>query len=61
MFKKIKPYFKEVKQEFKHVNWLTKKEAIKYTVMVIGFSVAMSVFLGFCDFAFMQILSQIII
>jgi len=61
MFQKIKSYFKEVKQEFKHVNWLTKKEAMKYTLMVIGFSVVMSAFLGFCDFAFMQILSQIII
>ena len=53
MFQKIKSYFKEVKQEFKHVNWLTKKEAMKYTLMVIGFSVVMSAFLGLCDFAFM--------
>ncbi len=61
MFAKIKQYFKEVKQEFKHVNWLTKKEAMKYTFMVIVFSVVMSAFLGLCDFAFMQLLSKIIL
>ncbi len=61
MFAKIKQYFKEVKTEFKHVNWLSKQEAIKYTLLVIGFSISMSIFLGFFDFVFSQALSQIIL
>jgi preprotein translocase SecE subunit len=61
MLAKIKQYFKEVKTEFKHVNWLSKEEAIKYTLLVIGFSVSISIFLGLFDFIFSQALSRFIL
>jgi len=61
MLSKIKQYFKEIKLEFKHVNWLTKKEAVKYTLIVIGLSLIMAIFLGFFDLIFTQLLSRFIL
>ncbi len=61
MLSKIKQYFKEVKTEFKHVNWLTRKEALKYTLLVIGLSLTLSIFLGLFDFVFSQSLSLFIL
>ncbi|MGB9847879.1 MAG: preprotein translocase subunit SecE [Minisyncoccia bacterium] len=61
MLAKFKNYIKEVKNEFKHVNWLTKNQAIKYTLIVIGLSLIMAMFLGLCDFLFTGILSRFIL
>ena len=33
---KIVNFLKEVKLEFRHVNWLTKTQVIQYTLIVIG-------------------------
>jgi preprotein translocase subunit SecE len=49
---KIITFLKEVHLEMKKVNWLTKKEAIRYTLIVIAVSVVVAVFLGTLDFIF---------
>lgn len=36
----------------KHVNWPTKNQAINYTLLVIGLSVATAILLAFADFVF---------
>jgi len=36
----------------KKVNWPTKKEALRYTLIVIGVSIAIAIFLGGVDFIF---------
>lgn len=59
--KKIINYFKEVKTETKKVNWPTKKEATKYTLIVIAVIVVVSVFLGFFDIIFTLILDKFIL
>jgi len=61
MLTKIKNFLKEVKSEFKHVNWLTKKETIQYTLIVIGLSLGIAIFLGFFDFIFNFLLTKFII
>lgn len=61
MFAKFKQYLKEVKAEFKHVNWLTKSQGVKYTLMVIGVSLVMSAFLGLWDLIFTGLLSHLIL
>lgn len=61
MFTKFKTYIKEVRNEFKHVNWLTKNQAIKYTLIVIGLSLIMAIFLGLWDFLFTGLLSRFIL
>ena len=43
---KIVTFFKEVKMEIKKINWPTKKETIRYTLIVIGISIAVAIYLG---------------
>lgn len=50
MLQRIKKFFAESRQELRHVNWPTRAEAIRLTLIVIGISAALSVFLGIFDF-----------
>lgn len=52
MFTKVKMFFAESRLEFKRINWPTFKETQKLTVLVIGFSLGIAVFLGVWDFVF---------
>jgi len=56
----ITTFFKEVKMEMKKVNWLTKRETIRYTLIVIGISVAVAIYLGSLDFIFTTILNRFV-
>jgi preprotein translocase subunit SecE len=60
MFKKLKQFLKEAKQEIKKVNWPTKKETVRYTMFVIGISLAIAVYLGLLDYVFTNVLKFII-
>lgn len=61
MIAKIKSYIIESKQEFKRVNWPTKQETSRMTMVVIGLSVATAIFLGALDFLFRWLLGKFII
>ena len=54
-------YLKVVRIEAKKVNWPTRQEALKYTLIVIGISVSVAIFLGTLDFIFTLILNKIIL
>jgi len=56
---KIITFFKEVRLEMKKVNWPTRKETIKYTLIIIGVSIAVAVFLGGLDFVFTAVLNKL--
>ena len=58
---KIITFLKEVKVELKKVNWPTKQETVKYTLIVIGVSFAVAIFLGGLDFIFTWLISKFII
>ena len=58
---KLVSFLKEVKLEMKKVNWPTKKETFKYTLIIVGLSVAVAVFLGTLDFVFSTILNKFIL
>ncbi len=45
-------YFKEVKSEMSKVTWPTRKETIHYTLIVIGISFVVALFLGGLDYFF---------
>jgi len=45
-------YFREVKSEMSKVTWPTKKETIHYTLVVIGISLVVALFLGGFDYLF---------
>ena len=61
MIQKIKTFFGEARQEFKRINWPTFGETRKLTLIVIGLSLAVAVFLGLLDFVFGSLLSKFII
>jgi len=60
IFKKLITYLKEVKIELKKVNWPTRKQATKYTLIVIGVSIATAIFLGGVDFLFTWLLGKLL-
>ncbi|MFA5031339.1 MAG: preprotein translocase subunit SecE [Patescibacteria group bacterium] len=51
---------KQSKDELKKVVWPTKKEVIRNTLMVIGISLFVAVFLGLLDIALSYGLKQIL-
>ncbi len=61
MFQRLKLYLQEVRREFKRVNWPTRAEAIRYTLVVIGLSLALAIFLGAFDFIFTYFLEKFLL
>ncbi|MBU2564619.1 preprotein translocase subunit SecE [Patescibacteria group bacterium] len=59
--KKIGTFLKETRVELKKVNWPTRKETVKYTLIVIGVSIAVAIFLGGLDFLFTVLISKFLI
>ncbi len=47
-------FLKEVKTELKKVQWPTKDEVIKLTLIVIVISIAVGVYIGAMDFIFVK-------
>jgi len=60
-WQKIKTFLKETHVEMKRVTWLSKKETLRLTLIVIAFSLAIASFLGFWDFIFSMILFRFFI
>jgi len=58
---RIKSFLKEVRLEMKKVNWPTKKETARYTLIVVGLSIVVAAFLGGLDFVFQYLLNKFII
>lgn len=50
MANKLFTYIKESRDELKKVVWPSRKETIKYTLIVIGISLVVAVFLGLADY-----------
>lgn len=51
---KITNYIQESIAEMKKVTWPTKKETYNYTILVIGISLGVAIFLGILDYIFTQ-------
>ncbi len=58
---RIKRFFEEARSELRHVNWPTRQEAIRLTLIVIGLSVVLAAFLGAFDLAFEKAIAQLLI
>ena len=58
---KVNTFLKEVRLEVKKVNWPTKQETLKYTLIVIIVCLLVSSFLGGLDFIFSKILEKFIL
>ena len=57
---KVVIFLKEVRLEIKKVNWPTKQQTVRYTIIVVGVSFAVAVFLGGLDFMFSTLLKEFI-
>jgi len=54
-------FLKEAKAELLKVNWPSKQQIINYTLIVIGISIAMAIFLGILDYFFSYLLKTFIL
>ncbi|MFZ5559731.1 MAG: preprotein translocase subunit SecE [Patescibacteria group bacterium] len=61
LLNRIINFLKETKVEMKKVNWLTRREIVKYTLIVIGLSFAVAIFLGGLDFLFTFLISKFLL
>jgi len=57
---KLTNLFKDVGAEIRKITWPTRRETIKYTLIVIGISVIVAMFLGGFDFIFVRLMERFI-
>ena len=53
-------YFKETRAEIRKVTWPTREEATNLTLIVLGVTVVMAMFLGAVDYVFATLIRLII-
>jgi len=58
---KIKSFFKEVYLEMRKVNWLSRREILKYTMIVLFVTIAAAAFLGGLDYVFTTLIKDFIL
>ena len=58
---KASEYLKDTASEMKHVSWPTQQQSINYTLLVIGISVFIAVFLYLCDEIFLKLLQMFVL
>ncbi len=57
---KFGDYLRDTAAEMKHVTWPTQAQALTYTLLVIGVSTFVALFLGGFDYLFTQLLNIVI-
>jgi len=53
-------FLKEVRSEMEKVSWPTRQQAVRLTLIVIGISVVVALFIGALDFTFTKAMEGII-
>ena len=61
MFARIGKFFSEARTEIRHVNWPTRQEATRLTLIVIGIAVGLAIFLGAFDYLFSFLIKNFIL
>jgi preprotein translocase subunit SecE len=54
-------FFREAKSELLRVNWPSRKEVIRYTLLVVGISLFVAVFLGTLDATFSWLVERFLL
>ncbi len=57
---KIANLFKDASSEIKKITWPTRKETIKFTLIVIGMAVLVALILGIFDLIFVKLMEEFI-
>jgi len=60
MLEKSKTFLREAKQELNRVNWPTRRETVRLTLIVVFMSLAIAAFLGFIDYLLTSAIKTII-
>ncbi len=60
MFKKLSDYIKNSIKELRKVDWPTKQETIRHTMVVIGVSIGVAIFLGIVDLVLTELVEKVI-
>ena len=60
IMQKIFEFLKEVKKEIKKINWPTREETTRYTLIVVGVSLGVAAFLGGFDYIFNILIKRFI-
>ncbi|OGN04013.1 MAG: preprotein translocase subunit SecE [Candidatus Yanofskybacteria bacterium RIFCSPHIGHO2_02_FULL_44_12b] len=58
---KVVNFLKDVKTELSKVNWPTRKQTTQYTLIVVGISLFLAVFLGLVDLGLGTLLKELIL
>ena len=61
MLERVKNYFGETKTELHHVNWPSRQNTVRFTLIVIGVSILLAAFLGLLDILFQYILNNFVL
>jgi len=54
-------YFRDVRGELAKVSWPTRRQTIEYTLIVLGISFAIAIFLGALDFGLGELVNRFIL
>ncbi|OGI98315.1 preprotein translocase subunit SecE [Candidatus Nomurabacteria bacterium RIFCSPLOWO2_02_FULL_40_10] len=60
MLGRLKLFLLESREEFKRVNWPTRKEAVKMVFIVVALSLVVAAFLGAMDFILIYLLERLL-
>ena len=58
---RINIFFKEVFVEMKRVSWLSQKDVLRYTLIVLGITIKVAAFLGGLDYIFTSIIKSFVL
>lgn len=58
---KTNTFFKEVYVELRKVSWMSRKEVLKYTLMVLLVTVIVAGFLGGLDYLFSSLIQMFVL
>ena len=58
---KVNVFFKEVWVEMKRVSWLSQRDVLRYTLIVLGFTIVAAAFLGGLDYLFTSIIKMFVL
>lgn len=58
---KTQTFFKEVYVEMRKVNWLSRREVLRYTLIVLAVMIIVAAFLGGLDYVFSSLIQKFIV
>ncbi|MEK7061911.1 MAG: preprotein translocase subunit SecE [Patescibacteria group bacterium] len=61
IIEKVKHFLKEVYVELKKVSWLSNKEVLRYTIIIVVVIIIVSAFLGSLDYFFAELLKKFLV